>query len=74
LAGGTTDINNAGIGYDFIDDVSKVLLPNRVAVIAEIDEEWTTPVDTRMEAIGGTVFRRALAEVKDKFTKKISLR
>jgi hypothetical protein len=40
-------------------------LPNRVAVIAEIDEEWTTPVDTRMEAIGGTVFRRALSEVKE---------
>jgi len=65
LAGGTADINNAGIGYDFIDDVSKVLLPNRVGVIAEIDEEWTTPVDTRMEAIGGTVFRRALSEVKE---------
>jgi len=65
LAGGTADINNAGIGYDFIDDVSKVLLPNRVAVIAEIDEEWTTPVDMRMEAIGGTVFRRALSEVKE---------
>jgi uncharacterized membrane protein len=65
-AGGAFDVNNAGIGYDFIDDVSKVLLPNRVAVIAEIDEDWTTPVDTRMEAIGGTVFRRALSEVKEK--------
>lgn len=64
-AGGAFDVNNAGIGEDFIDDVSKVLLPNRVAVIAEIDEEWTTPVDTRMEAIGGTVFRRAFSEVQD---------
>ena len=63
-AGGAYDVNNAGIGYDFIDDVSKVLLPNRVAVVAEIDEDWTTPVDTRMEALGGTVFRRALSEVK----------
>ena len=25
---------------------------------------WTTPVDTRMEAIGGTVFRRVLSDVK----------
>ena len=65
-AGGAFDVSNVGIGYDFIDDVSKVLLPNRVAVIAEIDEDWTTPVDTRMEAIGGTVFRRALSEVKEK--------
>jgi uncharacterized membrane protein len=66
LTGEAFDVNNAGIGYDFIDDVSKVLLPDRVAVIAEIDEDWTTPVDTRMEALGGTVFRRALSEVKEK--------
>ena len=64
-AGGAADLNNARIGEDFIDDVSKVLLPNRVAVVAEIEEDWTTPVDTRMEAIGGSVFRRALSEVRD---------
>jgi uncharacterized membrane protein len=63
-AGGAADLNNARIGEDFIDDVTKVLLPNRVAVVAEIEEEWTTPVDTRMEAIGGSVFRRALSDVK----------
>jgi len=63
--GGAFDINNARIGEDFIDDVSKELTPNRFALVAEIDEEWTTPVDTRMEAIGGSVFRRALSEVND---------
>ena len=62
--GAAADLNNARIGEDFIDDVTKVLLPNRVAVIAEIEEDWTTPVDTRMEAIGGSVFRRALSDVK----------
>jgi uncharacterized membrane protein len=64
LGGGAFDINNARIGDDFIDDVTKVLTPNKVAVVAEIEEDWTTPVDTRMEAIGGTVFRRALSDVK----------
>jgi uncharacterized membrane protein len=64
-AGATVDLNNARISYDFIDDVTKVLLPNRVALIAEIEEDWTTPVDTRMEAIGGTVFRRSLSDVED---------
>jgi uncharacterized membrane protein len=62
--GGAADLNNARIGEDFIDDVSKMLLPNRVAVVAEIEEDWVTPVDTRMEAIGGSVFRRALSDVK----------
>ena len=63
-AGAAADLNNARIGLDFIDDFAKVLLPNRFAVIAEIEEDWTTPVDNRMEAIGGTVFRRALSDVK----------
>jgi len=63
FGGATADLDNARIGSDFVDDVNKVLVPNKVAVVAEIDEDWTTPVDTRMEAIGGKVFRRALSEV-----------
>ena len=62
-AGSAVDIDNARIGDDFIADVTKQLLPNRVALVAEIEEDWTTPVDTRMEAIGGTVYRRALSDV-----------
>jgi uncharacterized membrane protein len=65
VSGSAADLNNARVGGDFIDDVTKVLLPNRIAVVAEIQEDWTTPVDIRMEAIGGTVFRRALSDVKD---------
>ena len=65
-AGSTVDLNNARVGGDFIDDVQKFLVPPNVALIAEVDEEWTTPVDTRMEAIGGNVFRRALSEVAEK--------
>jgi len=63
-AGAGVDFNNARIGDDFIQDVTKVLKPNTVAVVAEIEEDWTTPVDSRMEAIGGTVFRRALSDVR----------
>ncbi len=64
VGGAAADLNKARIGDDFIIDVAKVLLPNRAAVVAEIEEDSTTPVDTRMEAIGGTVFRRGLSEVK----------
>ncbi len=63
-AGSAADIDNARIGDDFISDVTKQLLPSRVALVAEIEEDWTTPVDTRMEMIGGTVFRRALSEAR----------
>jgi hypothetical protein len=63
-AGSAFDLTDVQVGSDFIDDVQRVLSPKKVALIAEIEEDWTTPVDTRMEAIGGTVFRRALSEVR----------
>jgi uncharacterized membrane protein len=63
VAGSTADLHNARISDEFVDDVTKELLPNRFALVAEIQEDWTTPVDSRMEAIGGIVFRRALSDV-----------
>ena len=65
LTGAVADLSNARIGADFIDDVTKVLTPNKVALVAEIEEDLIAPVDLSMEAIGGTVFRRALADVED---------
>lgn len=59
------DADTLRVGEDFVEDVSKMLTPNKVAVVAEVDEAWTTPVDTRMEALGGTVFRRALWAVQE---------
>jgi uncharacterized membrane protein len=59
------DIDAARVGGDFLEDVATSLAPNKVAVVAEVEEEWTTPVDTRMEALGGTVLRRALWDVKE---------
>lgn len=64
LAGSAVDIHRARISDDFLDDVTKELLPNKFAVVAEIQEDWTTPVDTCMEPLGGVVFRRALSDVK----------
>lgn len=64
LAGGTADLHNARGSDDFVADVTKKLQPNRFAVIAEVKEDETTPVDARMEALGGTIFRRALSEVR----------
>ena len=61
LGGIFMDINNARIGEDFIDDVTEPLLPGTFVVIAEVQESWTAPVDLRMEALGGKVFRRAMS-------------
>ena len=64
-AGVAADLDNSRIGEDFIDDVRKALAPGKVAVVAEVEEDWTTPVDSRMEKLGGVVFRRAMSAVHD---------
>ena len=64
LTGTVADTQNAGIDTEFVDDVSKGLVPGKFALVAEIQEDWTTPVDQRMEAVGGKVSRRALSDVK----------
>jgi uncharacterized membrane protein len=64
LGGSVLDLDNSRIGADFIDDVTKELQPGKFALVAEIEEDWTTPVDLHMEGIGGKVFRRALSTVR----------
>ena len=59
------DLINSGMSGDFIDEVSAALIPGTVAVVADIDENWLTPVDTRLGALGGTTFRRYPADIED---------
>jgi uncharacterized membrane protein len=66
-AGAAMDLSRARICEDFVEDVREKLTPEKFALVAEIGEDSTTPIDTRMEALGGTVFRRALKEVKRAF-------
>jgi uncharacterized membrane protein len=56
-AGALRDLTVADVDADFVDEVSNALTPGKYAVIADVNEEWVTPVDTRMEALGGTVYR-----------------
>ncbi len=56
-AGLVSDLYVAGIDEDFLADASTALKPGKFAVVADITEEWVTPVDTRMETLGGIVFR-----------------
>jgi len=67
LFGAAFDLTRAGIAGDFLEEVSEYLLPGRTAVIAELDEEWQAPIDNRMEALGGHVFRRNRIDVEDAY-------
>jgi uncharacterized membrane protein len=57
------DLDKSGTGATFLDDVSKTLTTGKAAVLAEVEESWTTPVDARLHERGGIVFRRLRSEV-----------
>ncbi len=65
LAGALRDYWRVGVDLDFVQEAERVLQPGKVALIAEVEEDWTIPVDTRMATAGGVVFRRARADVAD---------
>ena len=65
LAGAIGDLHVAGVDGEYLDDVSAALTPGKCAVIADVSEEWVTPVDTRMEALGGAVYRTAKKTVEE---------
>jgi uncharacterized membrane protein len=62
VAGTLRDYWVAGVGLDFIEEVERHMLLGKVALIAEVEEEWVTPVDVAMKAAGGVVFRRARSD------------
>lgn len=65
LAGSIGDFYAAGVNTDFLYDVSAALIPGKCAVVADVNEEWVTPVDSKMEALGGVVFRSLRTTVED---------
>ncbi len=64
LIGFLGQLERAGVTDKFVSDVSAALTPGKVAVVADISEEWVTPLDMRVEQLGGVVFRRARRLVK----------
>ena len=58
-AGVIGDVDRSGVNADFFNEASAMLTPGKCAVVADVSEEWVTPVDTRMEALGGVVLRTA---------------
>lgn len=59
------DLVNSGVGMDFVSEAAAEMAPDKVAVVADVDETWVTPVETRLGALGATTFRRLTDEVVD---------
>jgi uncharacterized membrane protein len=59
------DMAHLGVGQDYLDGVGKSLKPGKAAVVAEIWEDSILPVDTKMEALGGNIFRHTRKDILD---------
>jgi uncharacterized membrane protein len=64
-AGATADMARARLDQDFVADISESLAPGKTALVAEINEDEPEPVDARMHALGGRIFRRDLSDFAD---------
>ena len=65
LAGVYSDLYDLGVDGQFLSDIADLMEAGNSAVVAEIAEGWTTPLDAKMEELGGTVHRRYRIDVED---------
>lgn len=55
--GHTVEMDRAGVDADFLRKVSSDFVPGKFAVVSNIREDITAPVDNEMDKLGGHVFR-----------------
>ena len=65
MGGVLFDMARSGVSAEFLAEAGEQLEAGMVAVVAEISEQWMLPVDSRMESLGGKVFRQARQAVVD---------
>ncbi|MEO7465354.1 MAG: DUF1269 domain-containing protein [Nitrosospira sp.] len=75
VLGSWADLLDHGISAEFIDEVSQTVTPGKTAVVTDIEEFWTAPLDARMEPLGGIVLRQWRRDVEtDRIESEISTR
>jgi uncharacterized membrane protein len=63
--GVTADLARADTRDQAADETRFVLGAGQSAVIADVSEDWTSPIDTRMRSLGGIVYRRTKSDMED---------
>ncbi len=58
------------VSGDFVNQVRTQLTPGKAAILAEVDEDWMTPVDSALGQLGAVISRQPRAEfVADQMTR-----
>ena len=63
LIGGAVDLDRSDTRGKAVAESRFVLRRGQSAVIADVSEDWTSGIDTRMQSLGGKVHRRSAASV-----------
>lgn len=65
VVGAAVDLDRADTRDQAVSETGFVLPIGKSAVIADVSEEWTAAIDTKMREAGGIVYRRARADLAD---------
>jgi uncharacterized membrane protein len=65
LASCIANLDNAQVSADFVDQIARELTPGKLAIVADIDEEWTTWLDLPIEELGGVIYRCPLVVARE---------
>jgi len=65
VVGAGVDLSRADTREQAMDETRFVLGIGQSAVIADVSEDWTSPIDTRMKELGGGIYRRAKDDLED---------
>lgn len=68
LLGSVSDLYSLGLSQDFLETISEHLQPGKVALVAEVGEDWVTPLNSAMAPLGGTLLRRWRVDVEEEQT------
>ena len=61
----TADAVKSGEHEEAAFESGFVMKNGQAAVIAEVSEDWTTPIDAAEKPLGGKIYRRAKSDVRD---------
>lgn len=66
------DLDNAVVDTNFVDEISRSLGEGKTAIMIYAEEEWTTPLDTKMKEIGATIYRKNKSDIiNDQYHRKL---
>ncbi len=70
MLGATTGFVRSETSDEYLEDITKKMKPGDYGVIAEVSEQWTAPVDAKLQALGGVALREKRSDYVDQLIER----